>query len=576
MANLTYQTRYPYFSQGRSNFSPWLNETVSLGTPSNQESLPSVAAYDWRVGLFGFGGTFICCCGVICNIIAIIVLSRLRSKSSAPFLLVCLSSLDCIYLLSFLFLETLTTLSSAHHITSEYRKFSAPIYGYLYSVPLICQTCTAYMVVVISLERFVVIVLPFRAQAICSFKWALSSVCLCVAFSILYHIPDYMAFYHVKVWDHQLQTYVDRIGRTEFGSGYFYTKVYFRWMNFTFNFLLPFALLLTFNGVTLTSFYKNVVPEAIRVRQAQQRRLAIMIISMTAVFFICELMAAIAFIFTADLIGYHNTTIHINRLSALADTLMLLKSAVNFLIYCATGSAFREEFRRLFCCQTRVKSVNGVLRARSSSATNVVNTQAGRMRPLSSLSSSSSAVRSVTLTSLGSHNVGIPRSDNRYRRSSSNASSVADDGPKVYPARRGSSGSGTAHTTHTRARISLSTIAASDTCVDRTPSPLEMAVLIERREGSGEGGLKGDPEALNDSQCKPSDYLCAPDINDSTNKLKGGSGNLLDIRDEKERHCLLSQKTDKETHSGCLTPGSSDPCKYESFTHIDDNVFDYK
>ncbi|RUS79529.1 hypothetical protein EGW08_012697, partial [Elysia chlorotica] len=124
----------------------------------------------------------------------------------------------------------------------------------MYPVPLIAQTCTTYIVVIITLERYVVITLPFRAHAICTFKWAVGTVGLCVVFAVLYHIPDYLAFAHFKVWNPISELYVHGIRRTEFGHGHFYKNIFSNWMNFTVNFLVPFALLLIFNSLTLFSF----------------------------------------------------------------------------------------------------------------------------------------------------------------------------------------------------------------------------------------------------------------------------------------------------------------------------------
>ncbi|KAK3778127.1 hypothetical protein RRG08_052274 [Elysia crispata] len=182
---------YPYLLQRPEDFNPWINDARWLGNYSDYNDYSDYSNYSdysyidydyrrlatgspetyyWRVGLFGIGGTAVCCCGVICNIVAIIVLSRLRTDSSAPVLLMCLSGFDCVYLLSLLCLETLMVLCGAGLITRHYRPVIAPAYGYLFAVPLVCQTCTAYIVVVITLERFIAIVLPFRAQAICKLE----------------------------------------------------------------------------------------------------------------------------------------------------------------------------------------------------------------------------------------------------------------------------------------------------------------------------------------------------------------------------------------------------------------------
>ncbi|KAK3778125.1 hypothetical protein RRG08_052272 [Elysia crispata] len=65
------------------------------------------------------------------------------------------------------------------------------------------------------------------------FKWALGAVGLCVVFAMVFHIPDYLAHEHFKVWNNITQSYSHGVKRTEFGFGYFYNEVYYTWINLT-------------------------------------------------------------------------------------------------------------------------------------------------------------------------------------------------------------------------------------------------------------------------------------------------------------------------------------------------------
>ncbi|GFO26142.1 hypothetical protein PoB_005264700 [Plakobranchus ocellatus] len=84
--------------------------------------------WPWRVGLFGIGGTCIACVGVVCNITAIVVLAHYRSKSTAPFLLICLEAFDTLLLITEMILETLTYMAEGGVISDTYRDFITPIY----------------------------------------------------------------------------------------------------------------------------------------------------------------------------------------------------------------------------------------------------------------------------------------------------------------------------------------------------------------------------------------------------------------------------------------------------------------
>ncbi|KAK3775785.1 hypothetical protein RRG08_047973 [Elysia crispata] len=325
--------------------------------PSGASEKPDM--WYWRVGLFAGGGAGICCAGVVCNIIAIIVLLNFRKKSSAPFLLVCLACLESLFLLSYLFLENIALLSWGGLITSGYVDNMKRTYSVLYPLPHIFHTCLAYLEVVITLERCVVVAWPLRARDLCSLKSARIALACVMVYSVVYHIPTYAAFTYRQVWQNGSGTWEHDFIRTEFGNSLFYNTIFIKWMHLIFNFGVPSLLLLVFNTLLVlalrrSAFSGSTVDES---RAAREKRLTVMVSFMTTIFLVVQLMEGIALAMLAGLSEYEEAPIAVNRFSAVADTLMLLNSATNFAIYCATGRLFRETFLRLFCssCSWRTR-----------------------------------------------------------------------------------------------------------------------------------------------------------------------------------------------------------------------------
>ena len=138
--------------------------TFTTANSSNEREFPlAEEIFLARAGINGIGGTAVAIFGIICNIIVIIVLANYRQRTSAPLLLIILAVYDTLALLSEMVLETLTLLSRARLISRRYLEGVIPVYVILYPLPHIAQTGSIYMTVLITIERFIAVVMPFRA-----------------------------------------------------------------------------------------------------------------------------------------------------------------------------------------------------------------------------------------------------------------------------------------------------------------------------------------------------------------------------------------------------------------------------
>lgn len=349
-----------FFSAWRVRF---LEETISgnMSLTNDSSVVNMTKTYSipddiWgtRVGVFGIGGTAVAVFGMFCNTISIIVLGHFRQRSSAPFLLICLEMVDTLLLFSEMMLETLTTLSQAGLIPDSYRIFIKPIYVLLYPVPHIAQTGTTMLTVLITIERYIAVAKPLLASRVCSKKWAWRAVVVTQLWAVLFQIPLYVAYTNERVHDPTNNVSKIVFYRTEFGLGRFYNYWFVVWINFVCEFLVPFVVIVVLNVLMIralrasSSFTPAEASKPGSRRSAREGRLTAMVIAVTVIFFVCELFPALSLILVRGKDVYLECSVPCNHFVSVSDTMVMVNSASNFVVYCAIGKQFRDIFVKIF------------------------------------------------------------------------------------------------------------------------------------------------------------------------------------------------------------------------------------
>jgi len=115
------------------------------------------------------------------------------------------------------------------------------------SIFLLGQTASTFFTVAITLERFVVIYWPLKAQSICTIKTTWRSSAIIFVFSSLSVLPHYFAFHVLETVESENGTTMYAPQRTEFGKlGYKF--VYEKWMFPILNYTIPFTILIILNA----------------------------------------------------------------------------------------------------------------------------------------------------------------------------------------------------------------------------------------------------------------------------------------------------------------------------------------
>ncbi|XP_050408934.2 FMRFamide receptor [Patella vulgata] len=336
------------------NDSDFTNYT-DLFTNTTETDMPGYWAA--RVGFNAIGGTAIAIFGLIGNVISIIVLMNYKQKSSTPLLLTFLAVFDTIFLFFELFLEQLTMLSKFGLITAAYRPFITPIYVLFIAVPRIAFTGTMTMTILITIERFVAVVHPLRAARLCCKSMARKAIVCVFIWAVVFNIPRYLAYTTYEKFDPKTNTTRTKFIRTKFGESNLYNDIFIIWITFTLEFLIPFIIILALNAQLLLAIRRSraFAPKSQKEKKSGGR-LNAMVLAVTTMFFLCGMMSASALILARGVNKYEDCSVACNNYIAVADTMLIINSSVNIILYCVVGKQFRTIFMNVFCSRRRSTS----------------------------------------------------------------------------------------------------------------------------------------------------------------------------------------------------------------------------
>ncbi|XP_050734293.1 FMRFamide receptor-like [Eriocheir sinensis] len=285
------------------------------------------------VGLLGLAGNFI----------SITILSRPKMQSSINCCLIGLTSFDMIVtttsILMFGLPEICEYTQTMVWYTQGIYQLITPI---IFPLALIAQTGSVYLTVTVTIERYIAVCRPLRARLLCTYGRAKVYV-MCVAiFSIVYNLPR---FWEVSTKeciiskDESMRIVIPTVLR----RNPFYIEIYIMWLYLLVMYLVPFLCLMIFNF-----FIYREVRAANHERQQLSRLqrkeigLAVMLLVVVSVFFVCNVLAFIINILEL-------MAIVVEELTMTSNLLVTINSSVNFIIYCIFGQKFRKLLLQMFC-----------------------------------------------------------------------------------------------------------------------------------------------------------------------------------------------------------------------------------
>ncbi|KAK2705406.1 hypothetical protein QYM36_017449 [Artemia franciscana] len=243
---------------------------------------------------------------------------------------------DTIVLLATLFIIFLPTLCAFAVI-----RLPCPLIYYMipwsYFIGLTAQTCSTYLTVAVTLERYIAVCYPLRSR----YWWSPEKAKLCVfivtVFAIIYNIPRPMEVIHSTVLHEDGNRCIPgMMVETELRQHPVYVSVYITWMYFIVMYIGPLLTLAWLNFKIYRQIGQSMkVRSTLTRNQEKEIKLTIMLFGVVIVFCLCNLLSLIN-----NVLEWFE--IEEQGLLGTGDIPVTINSSVNVIFYCIFGAKFRR------------------------------------------------------------------------------------------------------------------------------------------------------------------------------------------------------------------------------------------
>ncbi len=313
---------------------------------------------------WGVVGSVISVFGLLGNILSIVVLSNRRMRSSTSCYLISQAVYDSLVIIALLLFMSLPAIFFQTHPPAlvPYYKFFPYLQPVGYPLALTVQMCSIYTTVGFTVERYIAVCYPLKAAKMCTISRARKSNAVILLCCIMYNIPRWLEYQTVTYFNpHTNITEVD-YNRTAIGANRTFQHIYFIYMHLFFMLVIPFMVVMVLNLFLARAVRRSATAQGkVSHKQRRENNLTVMLISVVAVFLICQVPSIFDNIFSVTLDTKTTNTRPFIVLTCLSSLMVVTNSAANFYLYCVFGKKFRQVFCWMFfsCLPYRTKDLTG-------------------------------------------------------------------------------------------------------------------------------------------------------------------------------------------------------------------------
>ena len=294
--------------------------------------------------------------GIVGNCFTAFVFWKGNFGTSTSFLFLCLSLIDTALLLTVLPLYSLYPFAV---YTGRLEKEIGAIHPYVqvYMLPLawLTQTATLWVTVLIAVNRYIIVCLPFRAAQWCTVSKVKKQLAVVLVCAILYNIPKFAEFSIVSSVSNNGTTHTADPGYSKLGSNDLYHVIYDNVLYMIFMVVLPISILivLTIRLITAMNAHRRMQSKMMRTlhnHECHDTNVTFVLVIVVIVVIACRIPALVNQVLwnvlpnEARLCGRFQF-----YMRQIANMLVILNSAVNFVIYTLFNKSFRDVLIKNVC-----------------------------------------------------------------------------------------------------------------------------------------------------------------------------------------------------------------------------------
>ena len=292
--------------------------------------------------------------GIVGNCFTAFVFWKGNFGTSTAFLFMCLSLIDTALLMTVLPLYSLGPFAD---YTGRLEKEIGAMRPYLivYMLPLACltQTATIWVTVLIAVNRYIIVCLPFRAAQWCTVSKVKIQLAVVLGFAVLYNIPKFAEYRIVPSMSINGTTHRTYAKCSKLGLDELYHIIYDNVLYTIFMLVLPITILvvLTIRLITAMKAHRRIQIEMRTLHnQHHGTKVTFVLVIVVIVVIACQLPALVNQVLwnvlPSDARNCGGSHFYVRPI---ANMLVILNSAVNFVIYTLFNKSFRDVLIKNVC-----------------------------------------------------------------------------------------------------------------------------------------------------------------------------------------------------------------------------------
>ncbi|KAK0411753.1 hypothetical protein QR680_005823 [Steinernema hermaphroditum] len=281
--------------------------------------------------------------GVVGNAVSFYMFSRPSMRcSSVNILLSALSLVDLSLLILAIPVFVLPVLD-VWESRETHVEYLAYMLKFVYPVNLMMQTCSIYIMVLITVERWTAVCRPLQVRIWCTPRKSKTALLLIGFFAVLYNLIRFNE-YDITTTE-KGEVYYQRNLR-DIAQHPYYMIGYFTISYLLTHFLIPFGAIIVLNGhVCLSIFHFRRERQAMTRQQQREHKTTVMLLMVTVMFAVCNTLPFLLNLVECakpDLFIAESTAAIAFQLNDISTLLVVLNSASTFAIYFMFSAKYRN------------------------------------------------------------------------------------------------------------------------------------------------------------------------------------------------------------------------------------------